>query len=109
MFFDDLGQQIGKIRYHDFQNWHFWALNGIFEIKMMMKICLGVIRFQIWIHLDMLELFEKLQKYHPKFKDVDFENHDILFYLFFDLNHHLPKKCGDEKCSKLLSLSYMWI
>ena len=34
----------------------------------------------------MLELFEKLQKYHPKFKDVDFENHDILFYLFFDLN-----------------------
>ena len=47
MFFDDLGQQIGKIRYHDFQNWHFWALNGIFEVKMMMKICLGVIRFEI--------------------------------------------------------------
>ena len=30
-----------------FQNWHFWTLDGIFEIKMMMKICLGVIRFGI--------------------------------------------------------------
>ena len=32
-----------------FQNWHFWTLDGIFEIKMMMKICLGVIRFGIGV------------------------------------------------------------
>ena len=37
MFFDDLGQKIGKIRYHDFQNRHFCNLGCIFEIKMMMK------------------------------------------------------------------------
>ena len=30
-----------------FQNWHFWTLDGIFEIKMIKKICLGVIRFKI--------------------------------------------------------------
>ena len=51
--FFDLGQKIGKIRYHDFQNRHFCNLGCIFEIKMMMKICLGVFRFQIRI------LFEK--------------------------------------------------
>ena len=27
--------------------WHFWTLDGIFEIKMIKKICLGVIRFLI--------------------------------------------------------------
>ena len=27
--------------------WHFWTLDGIFEIKMIKKICLGVIRFEI--------------------------------------------------------------
>ena len=27
-----------------------------------------MLRFQIWIHLDILELFEKLQKYNLKFK-----------------------------------------
>ena len=48
-----------------------------------------MLRFQIWIHLDILELFEKLQKYHPKLKIVDFENHDILSYLFFDLMPYL--------------------
>jgi hypothetical protein len=37
----------GKIRYHYFKNWHFWDLGWIFEIKMMMKSCLGVIRFEI--------------------------------------------------------------
>ena len=50
--FFDLGQKIGKIRYHDFQNWHFWALDGIFEIKMMRKTCLGVIRFEIGAFFD---------------------------------------------------------
>ena len=30
-----------------FQNWHFWTLDGIFEIKMIKKICLGVFRFEI--------------------------------------------------------------
>ena len=45
--FFDLGQKISKIRYHYFQNWHFWTLDGIFEIKMIKKICLGVIRFEI--------------------------------------------------------------
>ena len=30
-----------------FQNWYFSTLVGIFEIKIMMKICLGVIRFGI--------------------------------------------------------------
>ena len=30
-----------------FQNWHFWTLDGIFEIKMIKKICLDVIRFGI--------------------------------------------------------------
>ena len=47
MFNDDLGQKISKIRYHYFQNWHFCSLGCIFEIKMMMDIFLGVIRFQI--------------------------------------------------------------
>ena len=28
-------------------NWHFWTLNGIFEIKIIKKICLGVYRFEI--------------------------------------------------------------
>ena len=30
-----------------FQNWHFWILDSIFEIKMIKKICLGVFRFEI--------------------------------------------------------------
>ena len=47
MFFDDLGQKVDKITYIFFQNLHFWTLDGIFEIKMMMKICLGVIIFGI--------------------------------------------------------------
>ena len=32
-----------------FQNWHYWTRDGIFEIKTMMKICLGVIRFGIGV------------------------------------------------------------
>ena len=44
---DDLGKKIGKIRYHYFQNWHFLTLDGIFEIKMIKKICLGGFRFEI--------------------------------------------------------------
>ena len=36
-----------KIKYHDFQKCHFWVVDGIFEIKMIKKICLGVFRF--WI------------------------------------------------------------
>ena len=32
-----------------FQNWHFLTLDGIFEIKVMMKKCLGVIRFGIGV------------------------------------------------------------
>ena len=27
--------------------WHFWTQDGFFEIKMIKKICLGVIRFEI--------------------------------------------------------------
>ena len=46
---DDLGQKIGKIRYQYFQNWYFWTLDSIFEIKMIEKICLGVFRFEIGV------------------------------------------------------------
>ena len=38
------------------------------------------------------------------FENLNFWNNDILFYLFFDLNHHLPKKCWDKKCFELSSL-----
>ena len=44
---NDLGKKIGKVRYYYFQNGHFWNLGCIFEIKMMMKSCLDVNRFQI--------------------------------------------------------------
>ena len=30
-----------------FQNWHCWTLDGIFEMKMIKKICLGFFRFEI--------------------------------------------------------------
>jgi hypothetical protein len=74
MFFDDLGQKIGKIRYHYFQNWHFWALNGIFE--MMMKICLGVIRFEIGA------LFENEKKIEEEIFDF-FVFFQIFFFKFW--------------------------
>ena len=41
-----LKNNICKIRYHYFQNWHFWSLSCIFEIKMTMKSCLDVNWFQ---------------------------------------------------------------
>ena len=41
------GQKIGKIKYHNFQNRHFWTLDGIFEINHISLICLGVFRFEI--------------------------------------------------------------
>ena len=107
MFFDDLGQKIGKIRYHDFQNRHFCNLGCIFEIKMMMKICLGVFRFQIrilfeknlwiffffnfffqkvlrfeiWLHLDIFSSSFLFQKCNLGCENVNIENNDILFYL----------------------------
>ena len=40
---------------------HFWALDGIFEIKMIKKICLGVIRFEIGqSELDFLTCWNQL-------------------------------------------------
>jgi hypothetical protein len=38
------------------------------------------------------EIYDLFQKCHLEFKHVNFENNDILFYLFFYLNHHLPYK-----------------
>ena len=46
-----------KFYYH----WHFWSLDGIFEIKMIKKICLGVIRFEIGqSELDFLTCWNQL-------------------------------------------------
>ena len=52
----------GKIRYHYFQNWHFWDLGCIFVIKMMMKSCLGVIRFEIGALFEEKKLKKKFFK-----------------------------------------------
>ena len=60
---DDLGQQIGKIRYHYFKNWDF-------QKKLKLK---SVYFFNLSYRI-LIKFF--------------FENNDILFYLFVALNHH---------------------
>ena len=61
---DDLGQKIGKIGYQYFQNGHFLTLDGIFEIKMIKKVSLGVIRFEIGA------LWKKLSCLLPKLTNL---------------------------------------
>ena len=41
-----------------------------------------VLRFQIWLHLDNFSSSFLFQKYNLGLKNVNFENNDILFYLF---------------------------
>ena len=44
---DDLGQKIGKRRYHYFQNWHFYTFDGFLIFFQKALICVGVFRFEI--------------------------------------------------------------
>ena len=44
---DDLGQKIGKRRYHYFQNWHFYTFDGFLIFFQKALICVGVFSFEI--------------------------------------------------------------
>ena len=50
---------------------------------------LVVLRFEICLHLDNFSssFLVKNKKYNLGFENVNFENNDILFYLFFALNN----------------------
>ena len=67
------GQKIGKIR----------NKNDFFFQTFFQK----VVRFEIWLHLDMFSSLFLFKKCHLGCKNVNFENNDNLFYLFFNLNH----------------------
>ena len=46
-----------------------------------------VLQFEIWLHLDIFSPSFLFQNCNLGYENVNFENNDILFYLFFDLNH----------------------
>ena len=58
-----LGQKIGKIRYHDFQNQQFLTLDGIFEAFRKALICLGVFRFEIGALRKKLDMLGQINKF----------------------------------------------
>ena len=63
----------------------FWKKK--FKKKNVKDFFQTVFWFEIWIHLDIFSSSFLFQKYNLGCKNVYFEKHDILFYLFFDLNH----------------------
>ena len=63
---DDLGQKIGKMRYHYFQNRHFSTLDGIFEINLISLTCLGVFRKTILLTKGRTHFFS-VRKYRSPF------------------------------------------
>ena len=68
-------------------------------------------RFQIWLHLHNFSSSFLFQIYNLGLNNVNFENNDILFYLFFDLNHQRTSQdCTEVGRAPLIifHFSFLW-